>query len=142
MGCSCAYTALGVSCPANYYCPEYSAADIKTYNSSLLAKSCKIDSTGTKVQCPCTPGFYCPANTSQPVYCCKGYYCPSDGSDPMIDPATQELNENGLGTWGAKAFICPDKKFCVNGQVEPFDCPALGKCPEGSDMADKKGTIK
>lgn len=131
MGCQCASTQSGVSCPPNYYCPEYSPEDIQTYLPGLLTSNCQV--TNTTVMCPCTPGFYCPANTSQPVYCCPGYYCPSDGGATMTpnDP-------NGLGTWGSLALECPENKFCVNGQVEPFDCPPLGKCPKGSDSADKK----
>ena len=113
MGCSCAKTE-NVTCPPNYYCPEYSAANAQTYKTDLAEASCNVtypNLDGTPfIQCPCTPGFYCPANTSQPSYCCTGFYCPTDTSITVSDP-------KGLGTWGSLSFICPENYFCVNGQV-------------------------
>jgi hypothetical protein len=135
MGCTCAKTESHVTCPVNHYCPEYSTFDVSVYyNSTLRPANCKVDLTGSTpyVVCPCTPGFYCPANTSQPVYCCPGFYCPSD-------PTVSITDEDGLGTWGALAYRCPEGKFCATGQIEPFNCPALGRCPAGSSSANKQG---
>lgn len=80
-------------------------------------------------------GFFCPENMSQPVYCCEGYYCPADSN--YYDVA----DENGLGAWGNRIKICPEGSYCMNGQVDPFDCNALSTCPEGSSKANKGGTI-
>ena len=138
MQCSCAFTE-NIDCPPNFYCPEYSNTSyfIPENLAVLNQANCKWDGTyqGGRpyIKCPCTPGFYCPKNTAQPTYCCSGYYCPSDSSISTKDGS-------GMGTWGSKAYLCPDKKFCVNAQVQPFDCPPLGRCPSGSDSADKTGS--
>ena len=140
MKCPCAKTEPGIYCPENYYCPEYNNNNAVSYMDALLAPPnyCEItmDPNGKDpyVKCPCPPGFYCPTNSSQPTYCCKGFYCPSTGN------VTQEIEPGtGLGTWGSLAYECPKGKYCQTAQIKPFDCPNLGRCPEGSSDADKKG---
>lgn len=133
-GCNCAITNPGIFCPANYYCPEYTEIDVQNFQSTLAAASCTI--SGTRVVCPCTPGYYCPENTSQPEYCCEGYYCPADNEPVDVpDPDT------GLGAWGRLIKICPEDKFCMSGQVDPFECPPLAKCEEGATKASKSASI-
>ena len=107
----------------------------------LASNSCQIGATVTAVtkspaltvMCPCTPGFFCPTNTSLPIYCNEGYTCPADTTittDPFgnaIDPTT------GLGAWGTQSFICPKGYWCPTGQLVPFKCSASNnQCPEGS----------
>ncbi|RKP05173.1 hypothetical protein THASP1DRAFT_26286, partial [Thamnocephalis sphaerospora] len=67
----------------------------------------------------CTDGFFCPANTAQPLYCCAGYYCPKPD----------------------QIKICPKGKFCPRGSVEPQGCHSLASCPEGSASVSKFGVF-
>ncbi|KAF9925214.1 hypothetical protein FBU30_004972 [Linnemannia zychae] len=85
------------TCPAGYYCisPKHKEA--------------------------CPPGFYCPANTAQPMYCCAGYYCSRD---------TKTLT------------LCPQNKYCPTGSVDGgTSCLWLASCPAGSSSASKFGLI-
>ncbi|KAF9364738.1 hypothetical protein BGX34_000542 [Mortierella sp. NVP85] len=84
-------------CPAGHYClsPKHSA--------------------------PCTPGFYCPPNTAQPMYCCPGYYCSND---------TTTLT------------LCPQNHYCPTGTVGGgVSCLWLASCPAGSSSASKFGLV-
>lgn len=65
---------------------------------------------GYAAVCPCTPGFYCPAQTEEPIYCPQGFYCPpsnatTDARQLVIDDAGP-----GYGAWGSlvrsKCFKC------------------------------------
>ena len=116
--CSC-YQTVNYTCPAGYYCP-YAPGTNLDYNQAFLdANLCTYvnESTTNKLmlQCNCTPGFYCPANTSQPDYCCKGFYCPTP----------------------SEAYICPEGSYCLTGFVEHKSCNILNKCKEGSDSSGK-----
>ncbi|KAF9109587.1 hypothetical protein BGX27_007451, partial [Mortierella sp. AM989] len=72
-----------------------------------------------KHSAPCPPGFYCPANTAQPMYCCEGYYCSSD---------TTTLT------------LCPQNQYCPRGSVGGgISCLWLASCPAGSKSASKFG---
>ncbi|KAF9281590.1 hypothetical protein BGZ68_006536 [Mortierella alpina] len=69
----------------------------------------------------CPPGFYCPANTAQPMYCCPGYYCSED---------TKTLT------------ICPQNQYCPAGSVGGgVSCLWMASCPSGSSSASKFGLI-
>ncbi|CAO3574661.1 unnamed protein product [Mortierella alpina] len=84
-------------CPAGQYCvsPKHSAT--------------------------CPPGFYCPANTAQPMYCCPGYYCSND---------TKTMT------------LCPQNQYCPAGSVGGgISCLWLASCPSGSSSASKFGLI-
>ncbi|KAJ3303577.1 hypothetical protein HDV03_003654 [Kappamyces sp. JEL0829] len=71
---------------------------------------------GKKEITSCTPGFYCPENSIQPVYCPPGYYC----KDPT------------------SVAVCPLGQFCPRGTVKPKSCGIiLAYCPEGSSTAPK-----
>lgn len=65
---------------------------------------------------PCSPGFYCPENTAQPIYCPARYYC---------DISTKKIS------------LCPHSFYCPLGTTEPIDCRPFGICPEGSDSVSK-----
>ena len=108
-GCDCQKTEDGTTCPTGFYCPMYSNETLATIESIYLSEDCFVRPDG-QLQCPCTPGFYCPANTLSPSYCCEGYQCetPSD------------------------IEICPAGKFCKVGLVAGVDCGSKGDCPEGS----------
>ncbi|KAH7058024.1 hypothetical protein BKA57DRAFT_388263, partial [Linnemannia elongata] len=70
---------------------------------------------------PCPPGFYCPANTAQPMYCCAGYYCSKD---------TKTLT------------LCPQNSYCPTGSVDGgTSCLWLASCPAGSSSASKFGLV-
>ncbi|KAG0060191.1 hypothetical protein BGZ89_012477 [Linnemannia elongata] len=70
---------------------------------------------------PCPPGFYCPANTAQPMYCCAGYYCSKD---------TKTMT------------LCPQNSYCPTGSVDGgTSCLWLASCPAGSSSASKFGLV-
>ena len=123
MGVQCVYVDVGLTCPKNFYCPTYTVGEAITYATMLSDNNCTVSSSAV-VQCPCPPGFYCPANMGQPTYCPAGYYCPADSS--AIATATSA----GLGAWGSVAKICPEGNFCALGQVEPLECSVVGMCEE------------
>ena len=106
MGVQCVYVDVGLTCPKNFYCPTYTVGEAITYATMLSDNNCTVSSSAV-VQCPCPPGFYCPANMGQPTYCPAGYYCPADPS--AIATATSA----GLGAWGGVAKICPEGFFCA-----------------------------
>lgn len=58
----------------------------------------------------CSPGLFCPENSSQPVFCCEGHYCETPAS----------IRE------------CPSGHYCLAGQVKPFRCAWMETCGEGS----------
>ncbi|KAF9092099.1 hypothetical protein BGX29_010606 [Mortierella sp. GBA35] len=69
----------------------------------------------------CPPGFYCPANTAQPMYCCPGYYCSED---------TKTIT------------LCPQNQYCPAGSVGGgTSCFWLASCPGGSSSASKFGLV-
>jgi hypothetical protein len=68
--CKCQITE-GISCPAGFYCPGYSTEQMTDYSKQIAAANCTVRLDG-ELQCPCTPGFYCPENTLTPSYCCAG----------------------------------------------------------------------
>ncbi|KAI8905546.1 hypothetical protein EDD86DRAFT_277572 [Gorgonomyces haynaldii] len=73
---------------------------------------------------PCTPGFYCPANTAVAGYCPKGYMCSNDTT---------------------KIVLCPKGSFCPIGTVwkdntgKSGGLHCLDYCPEGTGAVSKFG---
>ncbi|CAG8752577.1 649_t:CDS:10, partial [Dentiscutata erythropus] len=64
-------------CPAGYFCFEpIIDNNSMTFNVSTMVK--------------CSPGFFCPENSAQPVYCCKGYYCSIDAKTITLCPEESE----------------------------------------------------
>jgi len=108
-GCKCQQTESSISCPAGSYCPGYSNETLTDIQDTYLAEGCFVRADN-QLQCPCTPGFFCPENTLSPSYCCEGYQCQT--------PSEIE--------------ICPAGKFCKTGVVEGIECGSKQDCPEGS----------
>ncbi|KAG0252583.1 hypothetical protein BG011_006907 [Mortierella polycephala] len=66
-------------------------------------------------------GYFCPANSAQPMYCCAGYYCSED---------TKTIT------------LCPQNYYCPTGTVgKGISCLWLASCPAGSKSASKFGLI-
>lgn len=64
----------------------------------------------------CSPGFYCPVNTAQPIYCPPKYYCSSN---------TTEITR------------CPTGHFCPRATVQrPLPC-LFAYCPSAIDGLEK-----
>lgn len=116
-GCKCQATE-NVTCPAGYYCPGYSAETILEINSLITESNCTVRSDG-ELQCPCTPGFYCPPNTLTPSYCCAGHYCPTPS----------EIKE------------CKAGYFCKTGYVEGLPCGSKRDCPAGSEYSNRSAAL-
>ncbi|OAQ32462.1 hypothetical protein K457DRAFT_135369 [Linnemannia elongata AG-77] len=92
-------------------------------NSSTPTWNCPAGSfcLSPKHSAKCPPGFYCPANTAQPMYCCPGYYCSED---------TKSIT------------ICPQNQYCPAGSVGGgTSCFWLASCPAGSTSASKFGLV-
>ncbi|KAI8902412.1 hypothetical protein BC833DRAFT_573455 [Globomyces pollinis-pini] len=68
----------------------------------------------------CTPGFFCPNDTTQAIYCPAGFVCNND---------TTTIS------------LCPKNRFCPRGTVTPKNCGYLAFCPEGSENADKFAVV-
>lgn len=80
---------------------------------------CDVNASTGFVECMCSPGFYCPRNTSQPRYCFAGYYCPT--------PST--------------IFVCPEDHYCPLATISPLRCFFLESCPVGSDTPLRYGLL-
>lgn len=117
--CRCTRTDTSIFCPEGFYCPPYSAEQIIQNGQILLQANCEFNLTSSFVQCPCTPGFYCPENTETPSYCCKGFYCPTP----------------------AKIKECGEGNFCKTGYVEEIACGDRRGCPDGSTKSSNNGVI-
>jgi hypothetical protein len=92
------------------------------------------------VLCPCTPGFYCPANTELPVFCPQGNYCPPSNATTTYSSSGKSIaiGSNGLGAFGSLVYQCPRGTWCPYGQVVPFECnKALSDCPPGTTEPNK-----
>lgn len=140
----CQFTPTSVHCPSGYYCPLYESNQIQSYYPALVQAGCSsgvsvVKLTGNSsynVLCPCTPGFYCPANTELPVFCPEGYYCPP--SNTTITALGVPIPPTGLGAFGSLTYQCPKGTWCPAGQVVPFRCNhALSDCPAGSSEPNK-----
>ena len=136
----CQNVPAGTYCPPNFYCPLYQANQIATYGQVLLESGCSYGAVVSQlthnasyqVLCPCTPGFYCPANTELPTFCPAGNYCPPSANS-TVTPLGKPVGPEGLGAFGSLVFQCPRGTWCPAGQVVPFECnKALSDCPAGS----------
>ncbi|KAI8897754.1 hypothetical protein BC833DRAFT_592563 [Globomyces pollinis-pini] len=68
----------------------------------------------------CQPGFYCPENTTQPIFCPASYFCSND---------TKTLS------------LCPENYYCPKSTVKPFSCHFMASCPEGTASTRLYGLI-
>ena len=146
---TCQFTPVGVYCPASFYCPLYEANQLSTYGAMLVQESgCAVGPAVAKITgnnsynvlCPCTPGFYCPANTEIPVFCPQGNYCPPSNATTTYSSSGKsiEIGSNGLGAFGSLVYQCPSGTWCPYGQVVPFECnKALSDCPPGTTEPNK-----
>lgn len=82
-------------CQERYYCP--SSADI-------------VDPQPSAFLCPA--GFYCPADTADPIGCEPGTYQPNPGE--------------------ISCLFCPKGYYCPQNTSVPLDCPAYSYCPNGT----------
>lgn len=113
-------------CPVGYFCPIYTddqvinAAALGIFDSHFSNCTHSGDGTNTpKVECKCTPGFYCPENVALPSWCCAGFECASP----------------------SEVRKCPEGKFCQVGFTKGVDCKDLSDCPEGSEKSFDIGSI-
>ena len=81
-------------------------------------EGCFVRSDG-ELQCPCTPGFYCPNNTLSPSYCCESYFCETPSS----------------------ISLCSEGDFCKVGNVAGIPCGSKRDCPEGSSASGNTGVV-
>ena len=75
--------------------------------------------SGNDTATPCTPGFWCPKDTFQPVYCCAGFFCSS--------PSSIE--------------ICPNNQYCPTGSITGQHCWNLAPCPIGTIKPVRVGML-
>ena len=145
-GVTCQFTPTSVKCPANWYCPLYETNQIDSYYPALIQASCVVGTAVAKVTgnssynvaCPCTPGFYCPANTELPIFCPEGNYCPPSNASVVPFAPFPQVPSTGLGAFGSLVYQCPRGTWCPYGQVVPFECnKALSDCPPGSTQPNK-----
>jgi len=64
----------------------------------------------------CSPGFFCPRRSFQPIYCPGGFQCTNDS---------------------AEMRPCPENFYCPMGTVKPYQCSYLASCPKGTEKAPK-----
>ena len=76
---------------------------------------CHINATTGFTECRCTPGFYCPHNTSQPQYCFPGFYCPTPH----------------------EIYACPSGHYCPAATIEPIECTNLETCNAGAEQPER-----
>ncbi|WAR09797.1 hypothetical protein MAR_034873 [Mya arenaria] len=98
----CSYE-VSLSIPG-YYCPEGSSSALPC-NTGTYAQN---EGSATCTQCP--QGFYCTANTTDPVSCPMGYYCPA-------------------GSVSDTTNACPVGKF--NNLTERYQASDCVNCPAG-----------
>ncbi|CAG8559433.1 9983_t:CDS:10 [Cetraspora pellucida] len=86
-------------------------------NGQLIHWECPAGtSNSSTTMIKCSPGFFCPENSAQPVYCCEGYNCSQDARN---------------------ITLCPKGNFCSLGTVYPVSCDQLALCPAGSSKGNK-----
>ncbi|CAG8676468.1 9270_t:CDS:10 [Dentiscutata erythropus] len=101
-----------------YYISTPRPEDRVIINGQLVTWDCPIGyfCPNKRDKFKCSPGFFCPENSAQPVYCCEGYYC----------------SENAKNI-----FLCPEGSFCTAGTTDPISCNFLANCPPGSIKPNK-----
>ena len=84
-------------------------------NETDIYDCCYVNATTGFIECRCTPGFYCPLNTSQPQYCFPGYYCPTPH----------------------EIYVCPSGHYCPGATIEPIECTTLETCDTGAEQPER-----
>lgn len=140
-------------CPRGYYCPTYTNILLQspTVTDILLNNSCVYGANAVEVTrepsllvvCPCTPGFFCPENSSLPTYCPAGMNCPANlaiTETAFGDP----IPSSGLGAWGTLSYNCPAGNWCGYNTINPLDCGFDGRlntCPSNSQKKDSSPLV-
>lgn len=82
----------------------------------------------------CDAGYYCPSSSDiddpQPTgyLCPRGFYCVAETADPVgCDPGTYQANEGRTS-----CDLCPKGYYCPQNTSTPVDCPEYSYCPDGS----------
>lgn len=123
---TCIQTKAG--CTAGFYCP-YGNIPLEVTSPKIYAEiecntsdpnfdetnCCQTNRTTGFVECKCPLGFYCPVNTSQPLYCFEGFECKEPGVIRR----------------------CPEGHFCPYATVQAFECLAFDVCEEGSSQPER-----
>jgi len=87
--------------------------------------------------CPCTPGFFCPENSSIPTYCPAGMNCPANLA--ITETAFGlPIPSSGLGAWGTLSYNCPAGSWCGYNNINPLNCGFDGKLNTCDANAQKK----
>lgn len=128
----------GSLCPPGYYCIK----GVDDPEPCPLGKFRKDPGARQETDCTdCPPGYYCVRDITTPIICPKGYYCPqgsqapepcpirtynptegkSDADDCLICPGGYLCNVQGIGD--IASYPCRIGKYCVEGALEPVDCP-------------------
>ncbi|KAJ3126574.1 hypothetical protein HK098_007403 [Nowakowskiella sp. JEL0407] len=84
------------TCPAGFYCPS---------------------PPNQQEPQRCGPGFFCPLNSSQPIYCPAKYYCPTP----------------------SEIYRCSRNYYCPAGSDKQIACNFLAVCAEKTEYAPKFG---
>ncbi|XP_060107674.1 multiple epidermal growth factor-like domains protein 6 [Heteronotia binoei] len=118
-------TTVSGKCDAGWFC--ISAAwtpqpfDLDNYtNDNCL---CPATATGAK----CSPGFYCPEGSPEPVPCPPGFYCNAPGlSAPSGECAAGFYCMSGAASSkpvdGVTGNVCPQGTYCPAGSSKPSLC--------------------
>ncbi|XP_033646870.1 uncharacterized protein LOC117306372 isoform X1 [Asterias rubens] len=115
---------IGGICPAGSYCPTGTVTPHECDAGSFTA------SEGQSSCSPCTAGYYCPANTSDPTMypCSAGYYCPLETGYETEFPCPEgTYNSLTLQQNGTSCELCTPGMYC---EGEGLDQPT-GNCSEG-----------
>ena len=100
-------------CPVGRYCPPGTPSansylcPLPTFNNVTMITTVDdcipclpgwyCDETGlAEPLTVCPEGFYCPANTSEPITCPRGSYCPEGVGAYLTCPAGEYCDRNGL----------------------------------------------
>jgi hypothetical protein len=125
--------------------------------------TCAIGYYGAVPPCsPCDPGYFCPGNTSQPIFCPAGLACLGGIEPPSVCPmgticlggvSASTICPQGYycASPATAAVICPIGYYCPAGTVDPFLCPvgctcgvvtgaiAFTQCPAGLYSSGSNG---
>mmetsp|Transcript_13452 Transcript_13452/g.20357 ORF Transcript_13452/g.20357 Transcript_13452/m.20357 type:complete len:4776 (+) Transcript_13452:55-14382(+) len=120
-------TSTGTACPADFYCPEGTAAPIPCPNGN------ETTTTSQTTCSPCIAGKYCFKGSTR-FNCPAGHYCPAGtGIEQPECPAGSYSNAVDIQDVNS-CVLCPEGKFCsVPGLTVPNgDCLAGTYCKLGA----------
>nr|XP_020649902.1 multiple epidermal growth factor-like domains protein 11 [Pogona vitticeps] len=120
-------TTVSGKCDAGWFCilaawtPQ--PFDLDNYTSGNCL--CPATATGAK----CSPGFYCPEGSPEPILCPPGFYCNAPGlSAPSGECAAGFHCTGGASSPkpvdGVTGNLCPQGAYCPAGSSTPTPCPS------------------